>query len=304
MTKFDDAVLRSTTIAERLRQRTDEKLRETITQLPEMDYHPLDGLMISERAWAHVESSGLPPQLVFAHPLTLRDHPQTSQYYRGISLLSQKRVQEIARSVAAWESGDHKSPLNLTDCRKVARLYNAVISSIIDGSTNWTLDNGYRNILATMGIGLDGTFRNIIGQDAENLIKNRILGWLQHRSLAAASPDDAALFHLPDDTAMRYGSEPDISFTRHGQTIATIEVKGGKDPAGALERLGAMQKSFNETPPGCVNVLVAGIVTNEMKTRLAQMGVVNVFLLDDLAHDGEAWDDFTNEVFHHIVRIV
>ena len=30
MTKFDDAVLRSTTIAERLRQRTDEKLRATI----------------------------------------------------------------------------------------------------------------------------------------------------------------------------------------------------------------------------------------------------------------------------------
>lgn len=129
MTKFDDAVLRSTTIAERLRQRTDERLRATIAQLPEMNYHPLDGLMISERAWAHVESCRLPPQLVFAHPLTLRDHPQTSQYYRGISLLPQKRVHELARSVAAWESGDHKSPLNLTDCMNVARLYNAVIST-------------------------------------------------------------------------------------------------------------------------------------------------------------------------------
>ena len=40
MTQFDDAVLRSTTIAERLRQRTDEKLRKTINQLPEMDYRP------------------------------------------------------------------------------------------------------------------------------------------------------------------------------------------------------------------------------------------------------------------------
>ena len=41
----------------------------------------------------------------------------------------------------------------------MARLYNAVTSSIIEGTTNWALENGYRNILANMGIGLDGTFQ-------------------------------------------------------------------------------------------------------------------------------------------------
>ena len=44
----------------------------------------------------------------------------------------------------------------------------------IEGTTNWTLENGYRNIIANMSIGLDGTFRNIIGHDAENLMKARI----------------------------------------------------------------------------------------------------------------------------------
>ena len=44
--------------------------------------------------------------------------------------------------------------------------------------------------------------------------------------------------------------------------IATIEIKGGKDPAGALERLGAIQKSFEETPPGCENMLIAGVITS------------------------------------------
>ena len=33
------------------------------------------------------------------------------------------------------------------------------------------------------------------------------------------------------------------------------------------------------------------------------MGVVKVFLLDDLAHDSEQWTDFLNEVFHYTVRI-
>ena len=302
MTNLNDAVLRSTVIAERLRQRTDENLRDRISQLPEPGYN-LDELMISPQAWAHVVSSGIPTRLVFAHPSILQDHPQTSQYYRGISLLSQKRVADIARPVSAWEGGERKTPPATEDCLTVARLYNTVISSIITGSTNWTLQNGYRNTLATMGIGLDGTFRNMIGQDAEALIKNRIAEWLRHHSLLPNDPSDPVLFHLPNDTTMRFGSEPDILFERNEETIATIEIKGGKDPAGALERLGAMQKSFDATPPGCVNILVAGVVTSEMQHRLSQIGVVKVFLLDELAHDGEPWETFTTEVFHHVLRV-
>ena len=113
---------------------------------------------------------------------------------------------------------------------------------------------------------------------------------------------------LPNGYSMRYGSEPDIRVpagigTTMPLTVATIEIKGGKDPAGALERLGAMQKSFEETPPGCVNMLIAGVITPEMESRLENMGVTKVFLLDDLAHDGEAWVGFLNEVFHYTVRI-
>ena len=33
------------------------------------------------------------------------------------------------------------------------------------------------------------------------------------------------------------------------------------------------------------------------------MGVDKVFLLDELAHDGEEWVKFLNEVFHYVVRI-
>ena len=158
-----------------------------------------------------------------------------------------------------------------------------------------------------MGIGLDGTFRNIIGRDAENLVKTRIRNWLDSRRLIIGQGANATEFKLPNGYSMRFGSEPDILFQQeikgHVRDAATIEIKGGKDPAGALERLGAMQKSFEATPPDCVNFLVAGVVTPAMKARLEQMGVVKVFLLDDLAHDGEKWTDFLNEMFHYTVRI-
>ena len=96
------------------------------------------------------------------------------QYHRGLALLPQKRVADIAVPVSSWEDGSRKSPITDVQSSRVARLYNAVTSSIIEGTTNWTLENGYRNIIANMSIGLDGTFRNIIGRDAENLMKARI----------------------------------------------------------------------------------------------------------------------------------
>ena len=308
MTAIDDARIRSTLMSERIRLRTDQALREVIESFAdELDFTPLDDLMISQQAWRFVVQSGIEPKRVFAHPLLLREHPQTSQYYRGIALLPRKRVADIAANVASWEDGSRRAPIKEEQSTSVARLYNAVTSSIIEGTTNWALENGYRNILANMGIGLDGTFRNIIGQDAEDLVKTRIKNWLKSRKLILEQNADATEFRLPNGYTMRYGSEPDILFKQAVgggvSMVATIEIKGGKDPAGALERLGAMQKSFEATPAQCVNFLVAGVVTAEMRKRLDQMGLVKVFLLDYLAHDGERWIEFINEVFHYTARI-
>ena len=41
-----------------------------------------------------------------------------------------------------------------------------------------------------MGIGLDGTVRNLIGQDAEQLVKTRIRKWLDSRNLIVSYNDD------------------------------------------------------------------------------------------------------------------
>ena len=305
--RLNDARRRSAVISERLRQRTDLELRRIIENFDdELTFVPLEQLAISQQAWHHAAQSGFDPKLVFAHPTLLRRHPRVSQYYRGIALLPRKRVAEIATSVDSWESGA-RATVSQPQSLRVARLYNAVISSIIEGAADWSLENGYRNIIANMGIGLDGTIRNLIGQDAEQLIKNRIAAWLQHRRLIIARNENETQFTLPNGYSMHYGSEPDIQFqlaaNNEPTTIATIEIKGGKDPAGALERLGAVQKSFEETPPHCANFLIAGIITPEMAQRLDAIGVIRRYLLDDLTQDGATWVQFLNEIFHHTVRI-
>ena len=168
MSKWDDAQARSAMLAERIRQRTDLELRQWIADFDgELDFSHLADLMISQKAWKYVTSCGFDAKLVFAHPEMLRRNPRVSEYYRGIALLPRKRVTDLAGSVVSWEQP--KPTVKITEARslRVARLYNAVICSIIERATDWTLENGYRNIIANMGIGLDGTMRNVIGQDAE-----------------------------------------------------------------------------------------------------------------------------------------
>ncbi|MCY4001917.1 MAG: hypothetical protein OXF84_14080 [Bacteroidetes bacterium] len=68
-----------------------------------------------------------------------------------------------------WEDGTYnykKNPLWIKSSQSVSRTYNTIISSIIEGTTDWTLENGYRNIMAIIGIGLDGSWSNEIGKDA------------------------------------------------------------------------------------------------------------------------------------------
>lgn len=308
MAKLDDAKRRSEVIAQRIRQRTDLALRQIIAEFPEeLTFEPLDYLMISQAAWDHVTSSGFDPKLVFAHPSLLGQHPRASAYYRGIALLPRKRVTELAGAVDSWEDGARTTAVREAQALRVARLYNAVISSIIEGSIGWTLENGYRNIIANMGIGLDGTVRNIIGQDAEHLIKTRIREWLDSQGLIVQRNEEQTQFQLTNGYSMRYGSEPDVEFSQlvnaEPRIVATIEIKGGRDPAGALERLGAIQKSFEATPPNCVNILIAGVVTSQMQERLDNLGVDRVFMLDQLSNDAGYWVEFLNEVFHYTVRI-
>ena len=303
-----EAKQRARRIAGRLAERTDLRIRDRILAFPEeLDYRNMEWLLIEKTAWEHIRQSGLKPRLVFAHPRILEEIPQSSLHYRGIALLSRKRVAEIAGSIDGWESMPAKSRVTSDKALRISRLYNAVISSIIIDNTNWTLENGYRNILATMGITEDGSMRNLIGQEAERAVKQLLLDWVFANELTAEAntgKEGIKQWALKNNILMKFGSEPDISFVKDGIYVTLIEIKGGKDPAGALERLGAIQKTFAEAPVSCKNFLVVGTVTDTMRARLDEIGLEGYFFIDDLLFNDRIWEEFMNEIFHHALRII
>ena len=151
--------------------------------------------------------------------------------------------------------------------------------------------------------------RNRIGQEAEKDVRERIVSWLKATpAMGAREVERNRVWTLGESGAVRmvFGSEPDIAFTRggSGELLSTIEVKGGRDPAGALERLGAVKKSFDMTPKRTKNFLVVGVVTEAMQRELDQMHVERVFPLDATLQIEERWIEFVNEIFHHTLRLL
>lgn len=304
--RTQDAISRALRIARRIAMGDDLRVREKIESFQQpINYQDLRSLCIAQDAWNLVAKAGIAPKMVFAHPVILISVPDASLHYRGIALLSRKRVEEIAGDVKTWELAPQKARVREAKALKVSCLYNAVISSIIIDSTSWTLEDGYRNILATMGITEDGTIRNIIGQEAESPVKERLLEWVKSHSLLADSEGEnsPSKWHLIDGVVMTFGSEPDIAFTRGEKFAVLIEIKGGKDPAGALERLGAIKKTFDEAPTDCKNFLILGVDTPTMRTRLNEMRIEADFNINQLLESSAAWTKFMNEIFHHALRI-
>ena len=304
--RIEDAIARAVKIARRIAHGDDLRVREKIEAFQPKPRYRKRKLCIARDAWRHVAEAGIKRRLVFAHPAILKAIPDASVHYRGIALLSLKRVQEIAGAVTTWERSPEKARVTDEKALCVCRLYNAVISSIIVDNTDWTLRDGYRNILATLGITEDGAIRNIIGQEAEEAVKGKLIDWTRAQGFldsADATGLSGREWKLVGGVRMRFGSEPDIAFEKNGVLAVVIEVKGGKDPAGALERLGAIKKTFDEAPVGCKNFLIAGVVTATMRERLREMRIEADFDIDQLLNDEDTWQDFMNEIFHHALRV-
>ena len=323
MDKLQESKTRATIISRRIRERAELKARKKIDSfaLSASDYEQdLVELAIAQEAWRHIISSGTDPKFVFVHPIMLQQSPDVSLHYRGIALLSLKRVQTIVGSVVSWE--DRSWPKNrrptTEKCQKIARLYNSIISSIIMDADDWVLENGYRNVLATIGITADGSIRNIIGREGEKAVQNALVAWLQTQSRIDLRPytgtdttEPTKDWMLSNEVRMTFGIDPDIAFKRkvrngEWQIVATIEIKAGTDPAGALERLGAFQKSAGETPNTSKDYLIVGVCTAEMGKRLKALGfrLEQIFDLSEIINDPEKWEEFTQEIFHHGLRLL
>lgn len=300
-------LLRSTFFYNRLHSEGYFKLFRTVVAFVKaedgkFDWTRREQWSISEEAWGMIQKSKISPLLVFLHPKVLSLYPTFLKYYRSVCMISQKGLQAVARvsSVNNIEVGKvEPGKVSTQTAERIVGSINEIMSAVITVASGLSRDELQGMMYATAGTKIDGSWRNQIGNEGERVVRSIIFKELldldeissvvnrKSEIIEIAECDTKAVLedinmvrviNVRNGYSMLFSSEPDITmYDAEGKVVGVIEIKAGLDPAGALERLGAMLKSFENTLaeyPNAVTILVASCLTEEADARLDASMVV------------------------------
>ena len=243
-------------------------------------------LKITEGAWDKVIHRGIKPVSVFAHPDVILKNQKRLSYYRGLAMVSQKSMNQLGLHVYPYEADTRQ--LDGSIAARISERLNEVISELIEmekaiDPREFDLWRGM-----TAGAQAQGSSQNVKGKKAEKIIKNVIEERIINKKLRVKRQSEKTKeFHLNDGRKIVFGNEPDISVQDANNTrVMAIEIKGGIDPAGVLERLGATLKSLSRTKrenPRSTTILIIPNVamTNTFKKEVKKSGDVDYYFANE-----------------------
>ena len=254
-------------------------------------------LNISDSAWNRIIHSGIKPIIVFAHPAVLTTVEKAVSYYRMLAMVSQKSMNQIGIATARYEQSG-KLP-NADTAILIAQRVNSLIGALIDSELH--IERREFDIWRGMAAGsqAQGSWQNKKGDHIETLLRQDLVSQLQKMQLIA--PDQlvdvtarVVEFPLLDGRTVRLGSEPDIEIYNDYRIHAAVEVKGGIDSAGVLERVGAAIKSLSrakEESPGAITILIMSAISMSDQARQdIESNKANVnywFTIEDILEDSK-----------------
>jgi len=258
-----------------------------------------DQLGISALAWQKIQLQQIKPVLAFAHPIVLTTIPKALGYYRMLAMVSQKSMQQVGLSVSVFEQSQRlPSP---TQALSFAHHLNPIISSLIEAESNFSVHHLLVWRAMAAGTQAQGSWQNLKGARIEQLIQQRLLEYLKdHQLLHEAQTINGPIsLSLPDERLIVFGKEPDITVYHQGQLQSVVEIKGGIDAAGALERFGAAIKSLSRAKherPETVTILIvsASMLTQKFMDdwREHQQFIDQLMTVEDILGDAQVFRTF------------
>jgi len=268
---------------------------------------------ITESAWEEISAKEITPLSIFCHPRIVSHHPRLIRYYRSVALLPQKGMQSISSVSSIKDIEDGKKEVPHGKILNIVETLNELVSSII--ALNPDIDS--KKILgmmySTAGTTIDGSWRNQIGTEGERVVRSILVKsliengeiraivdkkdnsfnvgeWQEKYGDIVTTVPEVKTVIVNNGSSIYFSSEPDITFMdASGKINGAVEIKAGIDPAGALERLGAMFKSFDNVlsaTPNAHTILVATCLTEEVSSRLRESNAVrNIFITTDVINN-------------------
>lgn len=226
-----------------------------------------NALGISHNAWDKTIHSGIKPIIVFAHPQVLTTVERSTSYYRMLAMVSQKSMNQVGIPTSRFEKS--ATFPSLIAATSIVQRLNTIISRLIE--TEFRVNRREFDIWRGMAAGsqAQGSWQNAKGDRVEIVIRNDLIACLRQSGLIAdellvdvnSRPVD---LELSDGRLLRMGTEPDVAFYANGKIEVAVEIKGGIDVAGVLERVGAAIKSLRRAKgenPKAITILIVSAVS-------------------------------------------
>jgi len=224
----------------------------------ELDWK-LDLLGISTDAWNKIIHRGIRPVVVFAHPQVMAIIPGAVSYYRMLAMVSQKSMSRVGFNIGRYEQ--QKATPSVDYAKSIAKHLNGIISRLIESDS--TIDFREFDLWRGMAAGsqAQGSWQNVKGDKAEDVVKEILKQRMVQRGLIVHQREEGrrTIIETGSGKIVVYGDEPDIGVYEDGTLIVAVEIKGGIDTAGVLEREGATMKSFRrakEQNDRCTTILI------------------------------------------------
>ena len=253
-------------------------------------------LGISVKAWARIIHRGIKPVAVFAHPHVLINVPRAVAYYRMLAMVSQKSMARVGLVTAGYENA--RSSLTADNAAALAAQFNRIISNLVEADE--TVDPREFDLWRGMAAGsqAQGSWGNVKGDRIEIVIRGILKRRIREQSLAVAESDDESQIELRDGRVAVFADEPDFALYRNNKVEVAIEIKGGIDTAGVLERVGAAIKSLGRARrenPEALTILIIQGVSMSAKAYEDLEGnrdvIKRLFLVEDVLDDDSAQDE-------------
>jgi hypothetical protein len=138
-----------------------------------------------------------------------------------------------------------------------------IISNLVEADE--TVDPREFDLWRGMAAGsqAQGSWGNTKGDRVEVVIRGILQRRIREMGLAVAESADESQIELRDGRMAVFADEPDFALYRNDKIEAAIEIKGGIDNAGVLERVGAAVKSLGrarrENPEAITILVIQGV---------------------------------------------
>ncbi|MCX7681486.1 MAG: XcyI family restriction endonuclease [Anaerolineae bacterium] len=274
---------------------------ETAYQIEEVRGETLDWdlekLGISLKAWDKIIHRGIKPVVTFAHPQVLMSVPRAVGYYRMLALVSQKSMSRVGLPGTRYERENVFPDLQVA--LMIARHLNRLISHLVeaDEQINAREFDLWRGMAA--GSQAQGSWQNAKGHQTEIVVKGILQRRLREKRIVLEETADGQRMRLRDGREVIFANEPDIGIYSGAKVVAAVEIKGGIDTAGVLERVGAAIKSLSrakEANPESVTVLILQGVSVTQRAiddlRTNRNAVNHWFSVERLLEDQETREEF------------